>query len=173
MKRRMTDISVTLTGMPKCYQVPARGGQNVSSAFLKFYSISQWTWPLFSECDPGPCLVSLCVSSQKPAWVCAWMARRWKYRLFELGAVQTQTVHGSLCRTESKTNDPLTLQTLPAVQREVNTSLPRLPPPSLSLSEGVRACVCARAIVPVIAAVRYKYEATPWANALCLTFTGM
>lgn len=80
--------------------------------------------------------------------------------LFELGAVQTQTVHGSLCETEQRTNDPLALQTLPAVQSE--------------------ACmrVCARVHVsmhlcPSIAAVRYKYGATPYVNALCLTFTGM
>lgn len=39
----------------------------------------------------------VCVFSQKRASECASMVRGRKRMLFELGEVQTQTVHGSLC----------------------------------------------------------------------------
>lgn len=61
---------------------------------------------------------SVCLHKSEPQSVLEWQGRR-KYTLFELGAVQTQTVHGSLCETERRTNDPLALQTLPAAQNEV------------------------------------------------------
>lgn len=120
LKRCVANISVNLTGMPKHYQKCGENtGRNVSGTFLRFCLITQWTWPLFSQCDPRPSLPSSCELSQKQASECAWTAMGRKRTLFELGEVQTQTVHGSLCETERRTKDPLALQTLPAVQIDV------------------------------------------------------
>lgn len=71
--------------------------------------------PWYCSCDLRPSLRSLCGSLQKRTSECAWTARRRKHMLFELGAEQTQTVHGSQCETEGSTDDALTLHTLPAV----------------------------------------------------------
>lgn len=139
MKYCTTNISVTLIGMPKHYHLPEGTTQG------EMYQVHFWhsSWflnelgPCFSKCGLRPSLTGfVCASSQKPASECAWMAMGRKWTLFELGAVQTQTVHGSLCETERRRNDPLALQTLPAVQSQVPMCV-------------CAACARVRALVPV------------------------
>lgn len=139
--------------MPKHYQLleEKHGAKCIRCISEILVDFSMNLGPVFRvrpEAKPSQCV---CVSSQKRASECAWMAKGRKQTLFELGAVQTQTVHGSLCETEKRTKDPLTLQTLPAVQSEVCMCV----------------CVCACARVHALVPVHSCGQIQIWSHTLC------
>lgn len=130
--------------MQKHYQLP---GEKTQGEMYQVHSgDSGWfldeLGPVFSQCDLRP---SLHKSQRRRAL--EWRQGR-KRPVFELGAMQTQTVHGSLCGTERRTKDPLALQTLPAVQRDC-------------------VCVCVRAHLHALLPVHSCGQIQIWSHTLC------
>lgn len=91
--------------------------------YLVHFWHSRWFLNELGRCSPsvtsGRASPRLCVSSQKRGLRVCLNARGRKRELFEVGAVQTQTAHVSLCEIERRMYDPFTLQTPSAGQREV------------------------------------------------------
>lgn len=125
------------------------------------YQVHFWNSPWFLN-ELGPCFASatwgqaltvLCASSTKVRLNGKGDGNK---RCLSSGcSANTDSARGHCARRRDRPT-LLALQTLPAVQSE-------LP---------VRAHVLMH-LCPSITAVTYKYGATPWVNALCLTFTGM
>lgn len=142
---------------------PAWNAETLSIGGRKphMYQVHFWNSPWFLN-ELGPCFASatggqaltvLCASSTKVRLNGKGDGNK---RCLSSGcSANTDSARGHCARRRDRPT-LLALQTLPAVQSE-------LP---------VRAHVLMH-LCPSITAVTYKYGATPWVNALCLTFTGM
>lgn len=163
VKKHTKKKTVKLQTLNICVCDPAWNAETLSIGGRKphMYQVHFWNslWflnelgPCFASATRGQALTVLCASSTK---VCLNGKGDGNKRCLSSGcSANTDSARGHCARRRDRPT-LLALQTLPAVQSE-------LP---------VRAHVLMH-LCPSITAVTYKYGATPWVNALCLTFTGM